>query len=80
MTITIYVDADTVRVAIAHSVASGAKITSFKKFKSEVTAYISLYGESCIEDHQTECGQEAFNSANDLMQKYLPETKHLLKK
>lgn len=78
MNIKIWIDADTVRVAIAHAVASGEKINSFKKFKSEVTSYISMYGESCLRDHETECGQDAFDKANDLLQKYLPETKYLL--
>lgn len=80
MFIKIWINADKVRVAIAHALASGTKITSEKKFRQEIESYISLYGESCIEDHETECGQDNFNAASDLLQKYLPETKHLLQK
>jgi hypothetical protein len=79
MNIKLWIDADTVRVAIAHSIQIGEKITSFKKFKQAVANYISMYGESCVDDHETEAEKEAWDKASDLLQKYLPETKHLLK-
>lgn len=77
MYIKLWIDADVCRVAIAHAVSTGEKISSFKKFKQAIETYIYQFGESCRPDHETESTQETWNKANDLLQKYLPETKHL---
>lgn len=55
MKITLEVSRDQAIIIIAHSLSYDTPVKSQKAFKSEITNYFSMFGEQCLDDHQSEC-------------------------
>lgn len=49
---------------------NGRTIKSRKEFYSELRSYIESFGESCVDDHETEVSEENHEIADETVQKY----------